>query len=170
MLLEEPDYREYGVSGVEHIMEFPVYEIIATCQMRHCVPALHACQPNGYLCGMFRHVVARLQAGTTHKNKTMSANAHAIVRLCLFGSRLGTNKAIFSVNVGAPDSHAVNQPAPVISKPNYLECCCEEILPAVLSSLRSGQGIERAGECRAVVVVLGEGGITATEGYLPHPA
>ncbi|KAG8316736.1 hypothetical protein J6590_043272 [Homalodisca vitripennis] len=33
-----------------------------------------------------------------------------------------------------------------------------------------GQGIEQAGECRAVVGILGEGGITAAEGYLPHPA
>ncbi|KAG8256533.1 hypothetical protein J6590_066343 [Homalodisca vitripennis] len=31
-----------------------------------------------------------------------------------------------------------------------------------------GQGIERAGECRAVVGILGVGGITATEGHLLH--
>ncbi|KAG8316474.1 hypothetical protein J6590_049598 [Homalodisca vitripennis] len=34
----------------------------------------------------------------------------------------------------------------------------------------SGQGIERAGDCRAVVGILGEGGITAAESYLPQPA
>ncbi|KAG8262634.1 hypothetical protein J6590_050128 [Homalodisca vitripennis] len=33
-----------------------------------------------------------------------------------------------------------------------------------------GQGIEQAGECRAVVGILREGCITAAEGYLPHPA
>ncbi|KAG8299370.1 hypothetical protein J6590_102796, partial [Homalodisca vitripennis] len=32
------------------------------------------------------------------------------------------------------------------------------------------QGIERTGECRAVVGIQGEGGITAADGYLPHPA
>ncbi|KAG8265193.1 hypothetical protein J6590_066978 [Homalodisca vitripennis] len=33
-----------------------------------------------------------------------------------------------------------------------------------------GQGIERAGECREVVGIIGEDGITAAEGYLPQPA
>ncbi|KAG8312819.1 hypothetical protein J6590_016003 [Homalodisca vitripennis] len=33
-----------------------------------------------------------------------------------------------------------------------------------------GQGIEQAGECRAVVGILEEGGITEAEWYLPHPA
>ncbi|KAG8307354.1 hypothetical protein J6590_025004 [Homalodisca vitripennis] len=33
-----------------------------------------------------------------------------------------------------------------------------------------GQGIEQAGDCRAVVGILREDGITPVEGYLPHPA
>ncbi|KAG8304763.1 hypothetical protein J6590_086494 [Homalodisca vitripennis] len=37
-------------------------------------------------------------------------------------------------------------------------------------SASGGQGIDQAGKHLVVVGILGEGGITAVEGYLPHPA
>ncbi|KAG8262070.1 hypothetical protein J6590_061122 [Homalodisca vitripennis] len=65
--------------------------------------------------------------------------------------------------------------------PFRLHCSCLPILYTYPGNLRfgvrlvakwqwTGQGIEQAGECRAVVGILEEGGTTAAEGYLPHPA
>ncbi|KAG8284016.1 hypothetical protein J6590_003708 [Homalodisca vitripennis] len=92
-------------------------------------------------------------------------------------------------------SHAQEGPSPVVRSGTsistflFYQLCGSRLARAILLKLQlvpllygacvlmlaakwqwPGQGIEQAGECRIVVGIMGEGDITAAEGYLPHPA